>query len=131
MTTPTTEAVPTDVPVLKTYEFINPSDNILFDAPSDEVAALAALYVGGGKCSAKNVADPEWNVIGFAMFGGDGGYKENYGRDMVEGFNALTPEVVTACHSFRLASGGEPTSLSDWCAYAHGAVYNPKTGAAT
>lgn len=104
---------------LVTYEFINPSDAIVFDAASDEVAALAALVVGCGQCSARRTdAGRNDLVIGFAMFGGDGGYAQAYGRSIAEGFQALAADVVSACHSFRIANG-ERTSLTDWCRAAH------------
>ncbi len=95
---------------LSTYEFINPSDAILFDAPSDEVAALAALFVGGGKWGAKRVDNDE-SVVGL-------GFAETYGRSINDAFEVLADDVVAACHSFRLKSG-ERTSMSDWCGFAH------------
>ena len=51
---------------LATFEFINPSDHIVFDAPDDECAALAALVVGEGRCGAKRESDGE-RVIGLAL----------------------------------------------------------------
>ncbi len=103
---------------LTQYELINPSDKIVFDAPSHEVAALAALIVGLGKYGAVTYNDQRTSVIGLALFGGDGGYRDNYGRDFADGLNALGPEAVAACHSFRLANGHR-SSLNDICGYAH------------
>jgi hypothetical protein len=102
---------------MKTYEFINPSDAILFDAPDDECAALAALVVGSGQCSAKEVGS-EFNVIGFAFLGGDGGFKEIYGATAQERLTARIADVITAAHTFRIKSG-ERTSMNDFCGYAH------------
>lgn len=103
-----------------TYEFINPSDAILFDAPSEEVAALAALVVGRGTCSARRIDAPNRElVVGFAVLGGDGGYHASYGRSISDGLTALAGEVEAACHTFRLANG-ERSSTNDWCGYAHG-----------
>lgn len=104
-------------PATVTYEFINPSDKILFDAPDDECAALTALLVGGGQCGAKRVDTGE-RVIGLALFGGDGGFAERYGRDLDAALDARVAEAVAAAHTFRLASGRR-TSLNDWCAFAH------------
>ncbi|MBX9853883.1 MAG: hypothetical protein K2Y26_00030 [Gemmatimonadaceae bacterium] len=102
------------------YEFINPSDAIQFDASSDEVAALAALVVGRGQCSARRIDAPNHElVVGFAMFGGDGGFRECYGRSIADGLTALAGEVEQACRSFRLTKG-ERTSANNWCEYAHG-----------
>jgi hypothetical protein len=101
-----------------TYEFINPSDGIVFDAPDDECAAIAAIVVGDGKCTAKRTDSGE-SVIGFAFLVGDGGFKEKYGRDLGDALEERAHDVVTACHSFRLIDG-KRSSLSDWCGWAHG-----------
>lgn len=99
------------------YEFVNPSDAIEFEASSDEVAALAALVVGGGRCAATR-KDTRVDVIGLALFRGDGGYAERYGRSLTDALTALATEVNAACHSFRIVKG-ERTSLNDWCGHAH------------
>lgn len=114
---------------MNTYEFINPSDRIEFDATCDEVAALAALVVGQGLCSAQRVhggpkATPDKElVVGFAFVLGDGGFAERYGRSVEDAIKALASDVVASCHSFRLVNGTR-SSLSNWCGYAHAIQLN-------
>jgi hypothetical protein len=107
---------------LQWYELINPSDPIEFSAESDEVAALAALVLGVGSYSARRLINGQAvgpQVIGFAFFGGDGGYQTIYGRSLNEGMSALRAELTSAFASFRIKGGGERSSLSDICAVAH------------
>lgn len=90
---------------MKTYEFVISSDAIQFDAPSDEVAALASLLVESGQCIAKEVESGN-RVIDFALFGGDGGHAERYGRTQKNVPQEVVEQAVAACHSFRLQNGG-------------------------
>lgn len=114
MTAP--DAQDKSAPEVLRFELINPSDPIEFDAASKEVAALAALVTGRGQYSAKLGDD---GVIGFAMFGGDGGYQELYGRTIEEGLAALKGELSAALGSFRIIGGAERSSMNNICAYAH------------
>lgn len=114
---------------LQWYELINPSDPIEFSAESDEVAAIAALLIGGGTYTARRLdAPPREMVIAFALFGGDGGFEEIYGHPLADRLEALKGKVAEAYRSFRIQGGGERSSLNDICRNAHrlaAAIVNP------
>lgn len=55
---------------MKLYEVINPSDAVTFEAESDDVAAIAVLFLGRGKygCTDEQGSD----VLPLLLFGSDG-----------------------------------------------------------
>lgn len=94
---------------MNTYELINPSDAIQFDAESDQIACAAAAAVGQGMYAAHAVDDGH-DVGGMALFGDDSDLKARLGGDIGAYFAANTPAIRAALRSFRYVT--RRTSMS-------------------
>jgi hypothetical protein len=97
------------------YELINPSDKILFDAPSDAVACACAAVVGEGAYAA-HVHETGVDVGGFALFGADD-VRARLGGDIGRFLDEYRAEIVAALRTFRYVR--ERTSLNRIVDYAH------------
>lgn len=84
------------------YELYNPSDPYTFIAESREVAAIVVAIISTTYGADTQDGNPE-NHIPIFLFGGfDGWYIETFGRELMEGLDALRNEVIEALSSFML-----------------------------
>ena len=102
-------------PALVTYEVINPSDRVLLDATSDEIAVAAVCILGEGRYAAKR--------DGFSgplfLFGGhDEWFVEHAGLDFSDYMAANLAEIGSALRSARYKT--DRTSLNRIVDRAHG-----------
>lgn len=84
------------------YELHNPSDPYTFIAESREVAAIAVALISTAFGADTQDENPENHVPIFLFGGFDGWYKETFGREPMEGLNALRDKVIEALSSFML-----------------------------
>ncbi len=100
--------------MLTNLTLVNPSDDIVFDASDKKVAALAVIIMGNGKYGAKDEAGE--TVVPVWIFGWRRPWEDLYpGEKPEKAMIDNKAEVCKALRSFRMRSGGEPTSMADIC----------------
>lgn len=95
------------------YTLINPSDPYTFEAPSDEIAALAVLLLGNGAYGADNEQGEQVVPV---MLGQDYGridrwYQDRFGRCLEDGLEALGRQAGDCLGTFFLGSVADYRSL--------------------
>lgn len=108
--------IPAPVPAMRTYDLVNPSDPIVFEAPLPVVAACAAVLVGDGRFIAKD-AETGVQVGGLLMFGRDG-FEKEYGP-LEAAIDTNRPAICEALRTFRLKGPGGRSSVFDLVQHAH------------
>jgi len=121
------------------YEFVNPSDEITFYAPDDDIAQAVTIYVGNGKAGLRIKNDKREMLRTMFILG-------EIDPDIVDKLKIISKERIdeflAACHSFACCGFAERdiyddytsngtnikkvnmwhdkhlTSMSDYCTYA-------------
>lgn len=103
---------------MATYELVNPSDAIAFDAVSLPVAIVATLFVGEGRYPLRCDGQIVFGAVAFGRGNVDQYCRSVLGGGLNETLESVsanhTPDLIAALDSFRLTAG-ERTSLNDIC----------------
>ena len=84
------------------YELHNPSDPYTFIAENREVDTIAVALISTAFGADTQDKNPESHVPIFLFGGFDEWYKETFGREPMEGLDALRDKVIEALSSFML-----------------------------
>ena len=92
------------------YTLVNPSDAWTFLAPSDKIAFLVSLYVGGGKTPASRDG---WESP-FYLMGGDPDkdYEKAFGEPFDKALANNADELIESFRSFMISRHKSPEPLT-------------------